>query len=97
LLNNERSIFGYGPGETYLGAATSVEPGEDLTATLTVNGDFTGKALSATTTAIDATTDSGFGSTSEYLLKTSVSAPKLTLTPMASLTPWRTAAQQWRW
>lgn len=72
FANNERSIFGYGPGETYLGAATSVAPGEDKTVTLTVNGDFAGKALSATTTAIDATTDSGFGSTSEFAQNISV-------------------------
>ncbi len=72
FANNERSIFGYGPGETYLGAATSVEPGTNKTATLTVNGDFTGKALSATTTAIDGDTPSGFGSTSEFAQNISV-------------------------
>lgn len=64
--NNERSIFGYGPGETYLGAATPVSNGTDLTATITVDGDYVGKALSATVTAIDGTTGSGFGSTSEF-------------------------------
>lgn len=66
FANNERSIFGYGPGETYLGAATPVSNGTDLTATITVDGDYIGKALSATVTAIDGTTNSGFGSTSEF-------------------------------
>lgn len=72
FANNERSIFGYGPGETFLGAATSVQPGMNKTATITVNGDFTGKALSATTTAIDNTTASGFGSTSEFAQNISI-------------------------
>lgn len=64
--NSERSIFGYGPGETYLGAATPVSNGTDLTATITVDDDFVGKALSATVTPIDGTTSTGFGSTSEF-------------------------------
>lgn len=66
FANNERSIFGYGPGEIFLGAATPVSNGTDLTATITVDDDYIGKALSATVTAIDGTTNSGFGSTSEF-------------------------------
>ncbi|MCA9331903.1 hypothetical protein KC968_03110 [Candidatus Saccharibacteria bacterium] len=63
--NEKRSIFGYGPGETFLGAV-SVSPGNNQTATIAVSGDYAGKALSATATAIDPTTTSGFGSTSEF-------------------------------
>ncbi|MDQ5944011.1 MAG: trimeric autotransporter adhesin [Patescibacteria group bacterium] len=66
FANNEATIFGAGPGEEYLGAATAVTPGTNKTITLTVSGDYTDKALSATTTAIDGTTASGFGSTSEF-------------------------------
>jgi len=66
FANNQSSIFGTGPGEEYLGAATSVAPGTNRTVTLTVSGDYYQKALSATTTAIDAGTGSGFGSTSEF-------------------------------
>lgn len=67
FANNTASIFGFGPGEIYLGSAT-VSPGTDQTANLTVSGDYTNKALSATTTAIDSTVTStgGFGSTSEF-------------------------------
>lgn len=63
--NDESSIFGYGPGETYLGSAT-VTPGTNKTATITVVGDHTNKALSATNTALDSGTNSGFGATSEF-------------------------------
>lgn len=65
FANSERSIFGFGPGEMLIGSDPSVEPGTDKTVTLTVDENVVGKALSATTTAIDASTDSGFGSTSE--------------------------------
>jgi CSLREA domain-containing protein len=66
--NDRATIFGYGPGQTYLGHV-NVSPGEDLDANLDL-GDLNveGKSLSATTTAIDSTTDSGFGSTSEFAL-----------------------------
>jgi len=66
FANDNSTVYGAGPGQEYLGAAASVVPGTDRTVTLTVSGDFTDKALSATTTAIDNTTDSGFGSTSEF-------------------------------
>lgn len=69
--NDTSTIFGSGPGETYLGSAT-VSPGTNKTATLTVNGDLYKKALSATTTAIDGTTATGFGSTSEFAKNISV-------------------------
>lgn len=66
FANDESTVFGAGPGETYLGPAPSVTPGTNKTVTLTVSGDFTNKALSSTATAIDSTTASGFGSTSEF-------------------------------
>ncbi len=72
FANDESTIFGTGPAQTYLGAATGVTPGTDITATLTVNDDITNKALSATTTAIDNTTTSGFGSTSELARNISI-------------------------
>ncbi len=65
FANDESSIFGYGPGETFLGSDT-VSPGTDIETVLTVSGDQTNKALSSTTTAVDGDTDSGFGSTSEF-------------------------------
>lgn len=65
FANDESSIFGYGPGETYLGSVTTT-PGTDKTAVLTVGADYYNKALSSTTTAVDSTTSSGFGSTSEF-------------------------------
>ncbi len=71
--NNNRTIFGYGPGETYIGSAT-VSPGTDKTATLTVNGNLSGKALSATATAVDNTTGSGFGATSEFAHNISIAS-----------------------
>ena len=72
FANNASTIFGHGPGETYLGAATSATPGTNKTVTLTVNGDVTNLALSATNTAIDNTTSSGFGSTSEFARNISI-------------------------
>lgn len=71
FANNQRSVFGYGPGEAYVGS-TNVSPGKDKSVTLTVGSNFSGKALSATTTAIDTSTSSGFGSTSEFAQNISV-------------------------
>lgn len=58
---------GYGAGQTYLGS-TTVSNGNSQTANLTLpnSNSLSGKAISATTTAIDTTTDSGFGATSEF-------------------------------
>ncbi len=69
FASDERSIFGYGPGETYLGTAGLVSPGTNKTVTLTVNGDYTRKALSATTTAFGYNPNppsEGDGALSEY-------------------------------
>jgi hypothetical protein len=71
FANNQSSIFGVGPGETYLGSVT-VSPGVDQTATLTISGDYTNMALSSTATAIDTTAPSGFGATSEFSQNISV-------------------------
>jgi len=66
FANDNSTVYGAGPGQEYLGTATSVTAGVNRTVTLNVSGDYTDKALSATTTAIDGTTASGFGSTSEF-------------------------------
>lgn len=71
FANNNRTLFGNGPGETYVGFDT-VSPGNDKTTVLTINGDFTHKSLSATTTAVDSSTSSGFGSTSEFSSNVSI-------------------------
>jgi len=65
--NDAADSSGYGEGQTYLGA-TTVANGTAQEATLTLaNGtDLTGKSITATTTAINNTTASGFGATSEF-------------------------------
>ncbi len=67
FANDTADPSGYGEGQTYLGAVTSTN-GNNKTATLTLptGTNLTGKVLSATTTAVDNTTDSGFGATSEF-------------------------------
>lgn len=72
FANDEATIFGHGPGQTYLGAASSVTPGTNKTITLTVSDDQYQKALSATTTAIDTTSPFGLGSTSEFAQNISI-------------------------
>jgi len=64
--DQESTVYGSGPGEIFLGAVTSESAGSSKTATLTVNGDYTDKVITATTTSIDGTTVTGFGSTSEF-------------------------------
>ncbi len=67
FANDAADSSSHGEGQTFLGAVTASN-GSGNTATLTLpNGvDLTGKVLSATTTAINNTTDSGFGGTSEF-------------------------------
>ena len=67
FANDTADPSGYGEGQTFLGVVTATN-GNGNTATLTLPSgtDLTGKVLSATTTAVDNTTDSGFGSTSEF-------------------------------
>ncbi len=67
FANDSADTSGYGEGQTYLGSA-NISNGNNKTATVTLaNGtNLTGKVLSATTTAINNTTASGFGATSEF-------------------------------
>jgi len=72
--NTAPSPIGYGEGETYLGSAV-VSPGTGNKAALTVPSgyDLDGKYITATTTAVDGTKASGFGSTSEFSLAVTTS------------------------
>ena len=75
--NSTASIFGAGPGETYLGAVDTATTGTGKTVTLTVDSDETYKSLSATATAKDDTIDrggnnDGYSSTSEFARNISV-------------------------
>lgn len=67
--NTATGAGGYGEGRTYLGSA-EVSPSNNNTVLLTVPSgyDLSGKYITATTTAIDNTKASGFGSTSEFSL-----------------------------
>ncbi len=72
FANDNSTVFGAGPAQEFIGTDASVSPGSDQSVTFTVSGDYTDKVLSSTTTAIDITTDSGFGSTSELSRNISV-------------------------
>ena len=65
--NDEADPSGYGEGQTFLGAITS-ENGNNQQTILTLPNDYNlrGKAISATATAIDGSTPSGYASTSEF-------------------------------
>ena len=67
FANNIIDSSGYGEGQTYLGSVI-LPSGDGQQANFTLPGstDLTGKSISATTTAIDGTTDSGFAATSEF-------------------------------
>lgn len=65
--NDEADPSGYGEGQALLGAITSTNgANQQTTLTLPSGYSLAGKFISATTTAIDNTTASGFGSTSEF-------------------------------
>lgn len=65
--NDTPDPSGYGEGQTYLGSTTVSNGNNQQTSfTLPNNINLAGKSISATTTAIDSTTNSGFGSTSEF-------------------------------
>lgn len=65
--NDEADPSGYGEGQTYLGSATTgTGPNQEVTLLLPRGYDVEGKYISATTTAIDESTPSGFSSTSEF-------------------------------
>ncbi len=75
--NSEASIFGAGPGETYLGAVDNATNGTNKTATLTVSEDMAYKSLSATVTPKDVAADrggnnDGYGATSEFARNISI-------------------------
>ncbi len=66
FANDEATIFGYGPGQTYLGS-TTVEPGVNLNASINLGAlSVVGKSLSATTTEHLGFVPWGLGSTSEF-------------------------------
>jgi hypothetical protein len=58
---------GYGEGQSFLGALTvSNANNQQGTLQLPAGSSIVGKSISATTTAVDPTTQSGFGATSEF-------------------------------
>lgn len=66
FANDVSTIFGYGPGQIFLGAVT-VGATTSQSATLDIGSlDIAGQILSSTVTIVDGATDSGFGSTSEF-------------------------------
>lgn len=69
FANDVAGASGYGEGRTFLGSA-SVTNGSSKTANLTLasSSSLAGKYITATTTAIDSGTASGFGATSEFSL-----------------------------
>jgi len=67
FANDTPDPSGYGEGQTFLGSATVTNGDNQQTSfTLPTGTNLTGKSISATTTALDSTTTSGFGSTSEF-------------------------------
>lgn len=72
FANDESTIFGAGPAQELIGVVETATNGEDQLASFAVSGDYTNKAISATTTALDPSTDSGFGATSELSRNISV-------------------------
>jgi hypothetical protein len=73
FANDEADASGYGEGQSLLGYI-NMDPGnnQNVSINLPTGTDLSGKTLSATTTAIDNTTDSGFGATSEFSLASNV-------------------------
>lgn len=67
FANTVADPSGYGEGQIYLGSSVlSNGDNQQTTITLPTGTDLTGKSISATTTAIDSTTESGFRGTSEF-------------------------------
>ncbi|MCC7543417.1 hypothetical protein IT415_01775 [bacterium] len=71
FANDEASVFGAGPGQEFIGSQV-ISPGSNQPVVLNVSGNYSFKSLSATTTAIDNTTSTGFGSTSEFARNISI-------------------------
>ncbi len=67
FANDTADETGYGEGQTFLGALT-VSNGDNQQATLTLPAglNIVGKSITATTTAVDSSAQSGFGATSEF-------------------------------
>jgi hypothetical protein len=78
FANDSADDSGYGEGQTFLGSAVA-SPGSGQIASLTLptGTNLTGKVLSATATAIDGATTSGFGSTSEFSLTQAITVSAL--------------------
>ncbi len=74
---------GYGEGQTYLGFA-NVSNGNSQQAVLSLpnNINLTGKSISATTTAIDTSTASDFGATSEFSAIIAATTSDLSVDPI---------------
>lgn len=67
FANDTADSSGYGEGQTFLGAITSNNGNNQQTSlSLPTGYSLSGKSISSTTTAIDSTKPSGFGSTSEF-------------------------------
>lgn len=67
FANDTADDSGHGEGQTYLGSTTlSNGNGQQVNITLPSGTNLTGKSISATATAIDASTVSGYGGTSEF-------------------------------
>lgn len=85
FANDSADTSGYGEGQTFLGAITSSNGDNQTTSfTLPSGTDLTGKSISATTTAIDATTNSGFGATSEFAADIAAMVVSVNETTLAS-------------
>lgn len=88
FANDSADPSGYGEGQTYLGYANVANGNsQDLSVSIPNGTNLTGKVLSATTTAINTATNSGFGATSEFSLASSnitvVAAAVTNNTPLA--------------
>lgn len=67
FANDQADPSGYGEGQTFLGAITATNgTNKQASLSLPTGLNLAGKSISATTTAIDSTTASGFGATSEF-------------------------------
>jgi CSLREA domain-containing protein len=86
FANDQADQSGYGEGQEFLGY-TTIPTGnnQNITIDLPEGTDLTNKVLSATTTAIDTTTASGFGATSEFSLVADVDVLATKSNPNGSL------------
>lgn len=67
FANDTANESGYGEGQVFLGAFTvSNGNNQQSVVTLPAGLNIVGRSISATTTAVDSTTQSGFGATSEF-------------------------------